>query len=370
MSRTLQEPTYRLKPRDPPHRFADAGAAGPTSLAAGAHGPEYANASKDAGAPRDAQSDNSGRHCRHTAIVGHERLPYHSTVTVLDVIQRSTDFLSRKGVENPRLQVELILAHVLRMPRLNLYLQFERKLTEPELEQVRTMLRRRGAREPLQHILGSTSFCGIELKVTPDVLTPRPETELLAESAWKLLNALPRQREPRQVLDYGTGSGCLAIAVAVHAPAAHVMALDLSERALAVARENTQAHRLSERIDFIQGGELDALPPELKFDLILSNPPYIPTAEIATLMPEVRDHDPRAALDGGADGLVFYRYFASEAASWLLPGGRLMAEFGDGQADAIREIFTAESWFIESIERDLSGGARFFIARPSGMRKE
>jgi len=159
-------------------------------------------------------------------------------VTVLEVIQRSSEFLARKGVESPRLQIELMLAHLLQMPRLKLYLDFGRKLADGELETLRGLVQRRAAREPLQHILGSTSFCGLEMSVTPDVLVPRPETELLAERAWKFLrersNSTPT---PLRVLDFGTGSGCLAIAIALHAPQAQVHALDISDAALRVARE-------------------------------------------------------------------------------------------------------------------------------------
>src|SRR5262249_39838407 len=158
-------------------------------------------------------------------------------VTVLEVIQRSTEFLARKGVDSPRLQVEWLLAHVLKMPRLQLYLNFERVLAPPELGTVREMVRRRGHREPLQHIVGSTSFCGLEIAVNPHVLVPRPETELLAERGWQFLNSLsPDPAAPATVLDFGTGSGCIAVALACNAPKAHVLALEASEAALKIAR--------------------------------------------------------------------------------------------------------------------------------------
>ncbi|MBM3839795.1 MAG: peptide chain release factor N(5)-glutamine methyltransferase [Verrucomicrobia bacterium] len=288
-------------------------------------------------------------------------------VTVLEVIQRSTDFLAKKGVDSPRLQIELLLAHALKIPRLNLYLNFARPLSETEIDAVRQMVKRRGHREPLQHITGSTSFCGLELKVTPAVLVPRPETELLAERAWKFLNERAGQSGPVTALDFGTGSGCLAVALAVNAPAVRFRAVDVSEAALEVARENAAAHHLSDRIQFGCGNGFDALPGGARFDLIVSNPPYIPSREIETLQPEVRDFDPRLALDGGEDGLGFYRALASKAKSFLRPEGKLMLEFGDGQEERIRTLFEDHTWTIESVECDHSGRPRIIVARPSGF---
>jgi release factor glutamine methyltransferase len=282
-------------------------------------------------------------------------------VTVLEVIQRSTEFLVKKGVDSPRLQVELLLAHVLKLPRLKLYLNFERKLAEAELETVREMVKRRGNREPLQHVLGSVSFCGLEIKVNRHVLVPRPETELLAERAWQFLTV--RNTRPLSVLDLGTGSGCLAIAMAVHCPTAQIEALDISATALALARANAAANGVAERIRFHPGDGFAALPTAPAFDLIVSNPPYIPSAEIETLAPEVRDHDPRVALDGGADGLNFHRRLTAEAASHLRPEGRIMLEFGDGQAERIRQLFVQHNWIVESVEADYSGRPRFLTAR-------
>jgi release factor glutamine methyltransferase len=284
-------------------------------------------------------------------------------VTVLEVIQRSTEFLSGKGVESPRLHVELLLARVLNMPRLKLYMEFERGLTPAELEEMRQMLRRRARREPLQHILGSTSFCGFEIKVNRSVLIPRPETEMLAERAWKFL----RQRagpagKPVRALDFGTGSGCLAIALASHVPTARIYAIDISAAALEVARENAALNAVGGRIEFFQSDQLPVLSSELRCDLVLSNPPYIPSREIDLLSPEVRDYDPRAALDGGEDGLVFYSLLASQAPGLLEEGGRLMCEFGDGQAGAVRRVFEGAGWGIEAVEADLSGRPRFLIA--------
>jgi len=280
-------------------------------------------------------------------------------VTVLEAIQKCTEFLAKKGVESPRLQTELLLAHLLHMPRMKLYLNFDRAVTPEEADRLRELVKRRSLREPLQHITGSTSFCGHEMKVSRHVLVPRPETELLAECGWIFLGGLPG---PAAALDFGTGSGCLAIALAAKCPAAQITAVDISEEALVLARLNAGSNQVDARIQFLSGDGLGALPAGAAFDLIISNPPYIPTAEIPTLQPEVRDFDPHAALDGGVDGLEFYRTLARLAARHLRSGGRIMVEFGDGQADAIRALFEQEKWTVEAVKDDYSQRARILIA--------
>jgi release factor glutamine methyltransferase len=287
-------------------------------------------------------------------------------VTVLEVIQRSTEFLARKGLDSPRLQVELLLAHILEVPRLKLYLDFERPLTDAELDAMRQLIKRRASHEPLQHLVGSTSFCGLEIMVNGHVLIPRPETEVLAEHAWQFLQARCRAGAASvSALDFGTGSGCLAVAIAHHALAAQVDALDLSAAALEVARQNASRHQLSNRIRFYEGDGFRALPPDSRYDLIAANPPYIPSREIEELAPEVRDHDPRVALDGGPDGLDLVRRLAVEGAEFLKPAGQLLCEFGDGQAEAVSRIYEERHWRVEAIAPDLSGRARILVARPA-----
>jgi release factor glutamine methyltransferase len=328
-------------------------------------------------------------------------------MTVLEAIQKSAEFLAKKGVESPRLQTELLLAHLLKLPRMKLYLNFERVLTPAETDALRELVKRRGQREPLQHITGSTSFCGFEITVNRHALVPRPETELLTESGWQFLQQLSEGRVPRdpnstenengasqssalRVLDFGTGTGCIAIALAAKCPASKIMATDISPDALALAKENAAHNNVAERIDFLQGDGFAAFLSEgrvprapdseietkirdscnsslrmMEFDLIISNPPYIPSAEIATLQPEVRDFDPRGALDGGADGLDFYRKLAAEAKPFLKSNGKIMLEFGDGQADAVRNIFESEKWIVEAVKEDYSHRARIIIAKSS-----
>ncbi len=284
-------------------------------------------------------------------------------MTVLEAIQKSAEFLGKRGVESPRLQTELLLAHLLKMPRMKLYLNFDRVLTVPETDALRELIKRRGLREPLQHITGSTSFCGYEMTVNRHVLVPRPETELLAEAGWQFLATRP----PASVtaLDLCTGSGCIAIALAAKCPSAKVVATDISAEALSLARQNAAANGVAERIEFSAGDGFTALAAAATraFDLIASNPPYIPSAEIATLDPEVRDFDPRLALDGGDDGLVFYRRLAAGAAEFLRPDGKIMLEFGDGQADGLKNIFESEKWIVEAVLEDYSHRARILVAR-------
>ena len=303
-------------------------------------------------------------------------------MTVLEAIQKSTEFLAKKGVESPRLQTELLLAHQLKMPRMKLYLNFDRVLTVPETDGLRELIKRRAAREPLQHITGLTSFCGYEIAVSRRALVPRPETELLAELGWQFL--VTRHSSLVTALDFGTGTGCIAIALAAKCPSAKITALDISAEALALAKQNAVQNQVAERIEFLLGDGFAALagwgerPREPvfasghagspgvsphQFDLIISNPPYIASAEIATLEPEVKDFDPRGALDGGADGLDFYRRLAAEAKPFLKPDGKIMVEFGDDQAEDIKKIFAVEKWIVEAVQEDYSHRARILVAR-------
>lgn len=308
-------------------------------------------------------------------------------VTVLEAIQKCTEFLGKKEVESPRLQTELLLAHLLQLPRMKLYLNFDRELLAAETDALRELVKRRGLREPLQQIVGSTSFCGLEIAVSRHALIPRPETELLAELGWQFLlerrpparldgealkPAVPAVGAP-SALDFGTGTGCIAIALATKCPTAGITALEVSGEALALARQNAAANHVVDRIEFLLGDGLEWLNGDdsqagrprfsRSFDLIISNPPYIPSAEIATLEPEVRDYDPRAALDGGADGLDFYRALARQAKSLLKPDGRIMLEFGDGQAEAIKNLLEDEKWIVEAVKEDYSQRARYLIAK-------
>jgi release factor glutamine methyltransferase len=276
--------------------------------------------------------------------------------TVLKLLRWTADYFAGRGLDAPRLDAELLLAATLGLDRVGLYVNFERPLQAGELAAYRERVRRRAGREPLAYILGQTEFWSLPLKVTPDVLIPRPETELLVEEA------LPRLSGRQQVLDVGTGSGALAIALAHERQELTVTAIDISPAALAVAADNARSNGVAERIRFVQH-DLGQLPPG-PFDLIVANPPYIPSRELATLMPEVRDFEPQLALDGGVDGLDAYRALARQAGAILTAAGWLLVEVGSGQAAAVKELFAGAGLTESFAARDLAG-----IERVVGGRK-
>lgn len=269
------------------------------------------------------------------------------TWTTLKILAWTKDFLLSKGVENARLEAEWLLCAVTGLDRVGLYLQYDKPLNDSELAAYRALVTRRARREPLQHILGSQEFCGLDYQVTPDVLIPRHDTELL------VTEAVARHPEARSVLDVGTGSGCIAVSLQKRLSMATVTATDVSEAALAVAGRNAEKH--AARIEFLHGS-LFAPVAGRRFDLIVSNPPYIPTADIGALDQEVRDFDPRAALDGGVDGLQIYRSLVPAAAGQLNPGGWLLVEIGIGQAGDVLTLFRQTGSFCEPIVAVDSGG--------------
>lgn len=250
--------------------------------------------------------------------------------TTLKVLEWTKEFLSSRGVENARLEAEWLLCAATGLDRVGLYLNFEKPLNDEELATYRAMVTRRGRREPLQHILGTQEFCGLEFEVTPDVLIPRYDTETLVNEA------LARMPGARSVLDVGTGSGCIAVVLSTKLHNTAVTAVDISGAALNVARRNALIH--SATIEFLQGSLFEPVAGR-QFDLIVSNPPYIPSSEIEVLQPEVRDYDPRDALDGGLDGLDIYRRLIPEAAAVLVCGGWLLLEVGAGQAEDVSHLF-------------------------------
>lgn len=276
--------------------------------------------------------------------------------TVLKLLRWTADYFDGRGIDSPRLDAELLLADTLRLDRVGLYLNFERPLQADELTVYREKVRRRAGREPLAYILGETEFWSLPFTVTPAVLIPRPDTELLVEEALKRLTGAAR------VLDVGTGSGALAITLAHERPECRSVAIDVSAAALAVAAENARKNGVAERIEFCHA-DLAALP-DGPFDLIVANPPYIPRDDLATLMPEVRDFEPRLALDGGHDGLDAYRALARQAGAVLAPEGWLLAEVGIGQASVVQELFAGAGLTELLVSRDLAG-----IERVVGGRK-
>ena len=281
--------------------------------------------------------------------------------SVLEIIQKSSEFLSARGVESARLNAELLIGHALELKRMQLYLQFERLLTEPELEKIRPLVKRRSQREPLQYIIGTVEFGGLKLKVDRRALIPRPETELLIEKIVGLC-----VQPPQSVLDLGTGTGAIALALAKAFSEAQITAVDVSPEALALAAENVLASGFGPRVRLINSAWFKGLQPEDRFELIVSNPPYLTDAETDAAAPEVRGHEPRSALVGGLDGLVDLREIISAASPFLAPGGLLALETGIAQHAEL--VALAATHGFERIEsgRDLTGRDRFIFAWKPG----
>ncbi len=257
---------------------------------------------------------------------------------IRELLATTTLYLKAKDIDSPRLTAELLLAHALDVRRLDLYLNMDQPLTPAELDAYRGLLMRRVRREPLQYITGVQEFWSREFRVTPAVLIPRPETELLVEQAIHRLETHP-ETEQLQVLDVGTGAGVLAVCLAAHFPNARLWATDISESALEVARFNARRHGVLERIVFLQGDLWAPLRDrDLRFHLIVSNPPYVENETFSTLAPEIRDHEPRTALDGGPGGMRLIEKILRGAPEFLEPSGWLLLEMAPHQTPAALEL--------------------------------
>ena len=275
---------------------------------------------------------------------------------LLDILEETSRFFAARGLENARLQAELLLAAVLEIKRLDLYLQFERPLHTEEVDAYRNYVRQRVQRLPVQYILGATAFRELELTVTPAVLIPRPETEVLVDVALELLPTGGR------ALDLCCGSGAIALSLKRELAEVAVVATDISQAALAVARANGASCELE--IEWLSGDLFAAV--EGDFDLVVSNPPYVKSGDLDRLEPEVRDHEPRLALDGGADGLDCYRRIAHQASDHIRPGGYLLLEVGDGQSAEVEKLLAEVGRFAEvETKPDLNEVPRVVVARAS-----
>ncbi len=282
-------------------------------------------------------------------------------LTVLEVIQKTADFFTARGIESARLNAELLVGQALGLKRMALYLQFERVLSDAELAQIRPLVRRRGLREPLQYILGEVEFCGLRLKVDRRALIPRPETEYLVEQV-----VARCATAPARVLDLGTGSGALALALAKQYPDADVVAIDQSEDALALARENAESTGLAARVRWLRGSWYEPLTTGEAFDLIVANPPYLTEAETAAAAPEVRDFEPLSALRSGDDGMADLKVILEGAPAWLRPGGLLALETGIAQHAQLKDVVLRSGLTGFESVADLTARDRYVFARAAG----
>ena len=284
----------------------------------------------------------------------------HSVWTIMKILNWTKQYFEAKGVENPRLDAEVLLCAVLKCQRITLYVDFERPLSEEELATYREYVRRRGNFEPLAYILGERAFMRNTFKVNKATLVPRPETELLVESLVRIAPLLKRAGDVK-ILDIGTGSGAIIVSLLDYLPNAKGVGVDISVDALIVAKENSEKIGVTGRIGFVRSDVFSKLPLEKKFDIIVSNPPYIPAGDIAGLDKDVQQ-EPRGALDGGADGLDFYRRITAEAMDHMAEEGVLAFEIGIGQAAAVQQLCLDAGFVKTAVRKDYAGIERMVFA--------
>jgi release factor glutamine methyltransferase len=283
--------------------------------------------------------------------------------TVRRVIDWTTAHLKKHGSDTPRLDTEILLAQARGCRRIDLYTRFDDVLSERERTAMRDLVRRRAQSEPVAYLVGHREFFGLDFRVTPAVLIPRPDTETLVV---ELLDAAKPLAAPR-ILDVGTGSGCIAVAAAVNNRSARITATDVSDAALAIARENAQSHHVLERIRFLRGNLFEPSGAEGPFDIVASNPPYIADREKETLQNDVRRYEPHAALFAGPTGLEILFQIIDEAASHLTVGGALMLEISPEQASAVAEKMQSSGRYGEiRVVKDLAAQARVVVSRRKG----
>jgi len=283
--------------------------------------------------------------------------------TIQTLLQKSTSFFAEKGIGEPKLSAEHLMAHALGVKRLQMFLRFDQPLREDELERFRAMVRRRLKHEPVQYIVGTTEFYGLEFRVSPSVLIPRPETEHLIDTFLDLRKS-DLLRPDLRLLDIGTGSGAIAVTLAVHMPELRITATDLSDDILEIARGNAARHGVEDRIQFLRHDILKESPAatDAPFDIVVSNPPYIPAAEVAELQPEIREHEPLEATTDGTDGLRYYRRIAEIVPDLIKNGGLLAVEIGHGQSAEVTGLFSNAGLRDLSVRQDYAGIDRVVTA--------
>lgn len=282
------------------------------------------------------------------------------------LLKVTSDYLSQKNIDSPRLNAEILLAHLLGVDRVDLYLNFDQPLQESEVNGYRKLIRRRLGHEPVQYITGVQGFWSLEFKVSPAVLIPRPESELLIEEGLRRINIDSyRQGRPPNCLDLGTGCGALAVTLAAEVPEARIWAADVSAAALEVARFNAQKHKVADRVEFFCGHLLEPVNADgLKFDLIVSNPPYVAVEEYDQLPPEVRDWEPRKALDGKKAGMFYISEIIRRGPEFLNPHGWLLLEMAPGQTKAALGLIEETGGYRDKTRiKDYSRRYRVVIAQ-------
>ncbi len=284
--------------------------------------------------------------------------------TIQKLLGWVAEYLKNKGIDSPRLSAELLLSYVVGLKRIELYTQFDRIVTQQQLDKLHNLVERAGKKEPIPYIVGKTEFYSLELNVTADCMIPRLETELLVERAIEFL----RSRSGNQLIcDLCTGSGCIAVAIARNYPDCQIIATDICDAALNVAAKNIKKHNLKDRIKLLCGDLFDPIVPQLdveKFDLIVCNPPYVSAAEFEKLDKNVRDYEPKVALFAGDDGLDIYRRIIDKVGQFLKPNAALMLEVGYNQGQNVRELLEQIRIFTEiTIEKDFRDNDRIAIAK-------
>lgn len=282
--------------------------------------------------------------------------------TILDLITWGTAYLTEKNFADARLTIELLLSHVLSLQRIHLYTKFDTPLRESELARFKELLKRRLSFEPIQYIIGETEFMGLPFFVDPAVLIPRPDTEILVESAIAEIRRSFGHLERIETLDIGTGSGCIAVSMAKLHPAVTVTAIDLSAPALAVAQRNAERNGVTDRITFEQRDYREPSAPDRQFHCILSNPPYISSGEYSVLAQEVKDFEPSASLTDGGDGLSFFRLIAARSREMLVHRGFIIVEHAFDQSASVQAIFADHGWSDITSIKDYGGHFRCVMA--------
>ena len=270
-------------------------------------------------------------------------------LTVLECINKSAEYLTKKGIESARTNAELMLAHLLQCKRLDLYLMYDQPLNNEEIERYREYLRRRGSFEPVQYIIGSVEFYGLKIKVTPSVLIPRSETELLVEA---VINVTDKNRK-LNILDIGSGSGNIAIALTVNLPNVIVSGIDISDDAIKIANENAEFHNVSERCKYFKKDILrDKLNDEKEYDIIVSNPPYVSESDYEKVQPEIKNYEPDIAVTDHSDGFLFYKLITEVSDKLLKHQGKLFFELGLGQCEKVKQILLNNGFENISVVQD------------------